>query len=247
MAVETVAPAALFVVAAYTVFGITGFGASIVALPLLAHVMPLRTAVPMMLVFDLVAGTILAARNRGIVARADLVRLVPFILGGMTLGVTALVNAPERLLLGVLGAFVVAYAAFSMRAPIARTPIAAGWAAPLGLAGGVFTALFGTGGPIYTIYLARRVHDTRALRATLAALIMFNAVARLALFTVAGLYAHSDALRLGATLVPAALIGLYAGSKAHARLPARRVLQAVWILLVVGGASLLWRSVRGEP
>jgi uncharacterized membrane protein YfcA len=245
MGAETVGPAALFVCVAYTVFGITGFGASIVALPLLAHVMPLRTAVPMMLVFDLVAGGILAARNRGIVARFDLVRLVPFIVVGMALGVSALVNAPERVLLGVLGAFVLAYTAFSMRAPLARAPIARAWAAPLGLAGGVFTALFGTGGPIYTIYLARRIEDARALRATLAALIVFNALARLALFTAAGLYAHSDALRLGVTLLPAALAGLYVGSRAHARLPARRVVQAVWAVLVVGGASLLWRSVGG--
>ena len=41
---------ALTVLLAYSVFGLTGFGANVVALPLLAHVLPLKFAVPMLLV-----------------------------------------------------------------------------------------------------------------------------------------------------------------------------------------------------
>ncbi len=245
MPIETILPAAVVVVAGYTVFGLTGFGASIVALPLLAHLMPLRTAVPMMLIFDLTAGLTVGLRNRRVVARRELLHIVPYMLAGMAVGATALVNAPERILLGVLGAFVLAYAAFGLFAPAARAQIAAGWAAPLGVAGGVFTALFGTGGPLYTVYLARRIPDTTALRATLSALIVLSGIARLAIFTGVGLYAHGDALRLALWLLPCALLGVYVGSRTHARLAPRRIVQAIWVVLVVGGTSLLWRSVRG--
>jgi uncharacterized membrane protein YfcA len=245
MPLETIAPAALIVAAAYTVFGVTGFGASITALPLLAHVMPIRTAVPMMLVFDLGAGLAVGLRNRRLVATRELSRLLPYMLAGMALGVTALVNAPERLLLGVLGALVLAYAGVALLRPVSRTPIAAGWAAPLGAAGGIFTALFGTGGPIYTVYLARRIADPATLRATLGALIFASGLARLALFAGAGLYAQADVLRLALWLSPFALIGLFAGSRMHRRVPARRIVQAIWAVLIVGGASLLWRSLRG--
>src|SRR5437899_3236817 len=55
----TIVGAAFVVVLAYTVFGLTGFGAAIVGVPLLAHFFPIRFAVPMMLVFDLCAGLLL--------------------------------------------------------------------------------------------------------------------------------------------------------------------------------------------
>src|SRR5438045_3076987 len=131
----TVAAAALAVTLAYTVFGLTGFGAAIVGVPLLAHFFSIRFAVPMMLVFDLCAGLLLGLRNRRDVDRAELLRLAPFVALGMILGVTALVRAPERWLLGTLGAFVFGYAAWSLVSRAAAQPISARWAVPAGMAG----------------------------------------------------------------------------------------------------------------
>jgi uncharacterized membrane protein YfcA len=242
---ETIAPAALIVIAGYTVFGLTGFGASVVAMPLLAHLMPLRTAVPMMLLFDLVAASFVGLRNRRVVELRELLRLAPFMMVGIVVGVFALVRAPERLLLASLGVFVLGYAAFVLLARPTRAPIAAAWAAPLGVVGGVFTALFGTGGPLYTVYLARRIADTRGLRATLSSLILVGGIVRVTLFAGVGLYAQPDVLKLGAVLFPCAMLGLYIGSRTHARLPARRMVQLVWAVLVIAGATLLWRSARG--
>ena len=164
---NTLVSAALIVVLAYIVFGLTGFGASITAMPLLAYLFPLRFAVPMMLIFDVCATLALGLRNRRAVDRRELLRLIPFMLVGMVLGVTLLVKAPERALLFLLGTFVLAYAAWSLLFDRSVKTIATGWVAPLGTAGGVFTALFGTGGPIYVIYLAGRLHDKSVLRACL--------------------------------------------------------------------------------
>jgi uncharacterized membrane protein YfcA len=240
---DTVAGAALIVILAYTVFGLTGFGSSITAMPLLVHLIPLRMAVPMMLIFDLCAGLLVGLKNRHAVDRKELLRLVPFMLAGMALGVTLLVKAPERALLLALGIFILAYSGWSLLFRPSLKPIAAGWSMPLGTAGGVFTALFGTGGPIYTIYLARRLEDKLALRATISALIFLSALARLVLFTGAGLYARNDVLLLAALLLPCAFIGLWLGSRLHSRLPAQRVVQAVWAILIVGGVGLVLRSV----
>lgn len=240
---DTLAWAAAIIVMAYTVFGLTGFGSSITAMPLLACLFPIRTAVPIMLIFDLCTGLLLGLNNRTIVNRKELVRLVPFMLAGMGVGVTLLVNAPERALLFVLGVFVLAYSAWSLLVRISREPIGALWSAPLGMAGGVFTALFGTGGPIYTIYLTRRIEDTRALRATISSLIVFSGLARLVLFTGVGLYDQGNLLRLALWLLPCALLGLFIGSRLHHRIPAQRVVQLVWVILILGGGSLIWRSV----
>ena len=119
----SIVAAALIVVLAYTVFGLTGFGAAIVGVPLLAHFFPIRFCVPMMLVFDLCAGLLLGLKNRRDVDRGELLRLAPFVAVGMLVGITALVRVPERWLLGVLGAFVAGYAAWSLASRAAARPI----------------------------------------------------------------------------------------------------------------------------
>ncbi len=234
---------ALIVMLGYTVYGITGFGASIVAVPLLAHFLPLRFAVPMMLVFDLFAGVLLGLKNRQQLARAEVLRLLPFLLVGMAIGATLLAKASDRWLLLLLGTFVLGYAAFNLlRKPRLRT-ISTRWAVPAGAVGGVFTALYGTGGPLYTMYLARRLPDKYVLRATIGILILITAFVRLALFTGSGFYAQPGLLPLAFALVPFALTGYLAGAHLHKRLAPERAIQAVWLLLLAGGASLILRSM----
>lgn len=231
----------------YTLFGFGGFGANVVALPLLAHLMPLRFAVPMMLMLDLAAAAFLGLKNRRLVEGRELLRLLPWLLGGMFIGATVLVRADERVLLGLLGAFVLAVASWSLygtrHAAAAHTQVSPRWALPAGLGGGVFSALFGSGGPLYTIYLARRVPDPARLRASIATLILGAAAVRGALFLSNGLLAQPGLLQTSFALLPGAALGYFVGSRLHTLLPAARVRQGVWLMLIASGTSLLWRSV----
>jgi uncharacterized membrane protein YfcA len=243
LSTSTLLAAAAIVTLGYVVYGLTGFGSSIVAIPLLAQFFPLRFAVPMMLVFDLLTGLLLGLRHRRELSRPELLRLLPIVAVGMVAGVTLLVHVDERWLLLGLGSFVIAYAAWSLLSRTVPTPISARWAWPTGLLGGGFTALYGTGGPIYTIYLARRLPDKAQLRATIGVLIFCTALIRLVLFTGSGFYQQVGLLPLACALLPCAVVGYFAGSWLHARMPTRRAVQAVWLLLVVGGTSLVLRAL----
>jgi hypothetical protein len=240
----TLLSAALIVTLAYAVFGLTGFGAVIVGLPLLAHFFPLRFAVPMMLVFDLCISPLLGLKNHRLMDKRELLRLLPFLLLGMVAGVTLLASVPERWLLLVLGSFVLSYAGWSLLAKTAPTIISPRWAVAAGTVGGAFTAMYGTGGPIYVIYLARRLADSGAMRATISALVFGTALFRLVLFTSSGFYAHDHLLTLSLALLPCALAGYLIGSHLHTRISMRRAAHAIWLVLIVGGASLLWRSLK---
>lgn len=243
---DTLISAGLIVVLAYTVFGLTGFGSSITAMPLLVTLFPLRFAVPLMLIFDLCATILLGMKNRGDVNRKELLRLIPFMLIGMVLGVTLLVNAPERALLFVLGCFVLGYASWSLVNRGGVKTIGTGWAAPIATVGGVFTSLYGTGGPIYVIYLAGRLHDKAVFRATISALIFVTGISRLGLFATAGLYAQQSLLLLAVVLIPCVLLGLFIGNRLHRHLPQEKVVRTVWIILILGGISLIWRSLGSD-
>ena len=216
----------------YTVFGFGGFGANLVALP-------------MLLVLDQFSATLMGVKNRPLIDRGELKRLMPTLLLGMGLGLMVLRHAAERWLLVLLGVFVGGFALWSLFGKAQLRPASPRWARPAGLAGGVFSTLFGTGGPEYTLYLAGRIVDTGRLRATVGAVILGSALVRLVLFTGSGFLAQPGLLKLAALLLPCALVGYLIGSRVHARLPHAQVRRAIWVLLLLSTASLLARGVAG--
>ena len=218
-----------------------------IALPLLAHFFALKFAVPLLMLLDLAAFLVFGAGMRRQVRYGEIGWLLPFILAGMAVGLTLLIEVDERVLIAVLGLFLLAYAgsgllreAFGRGAP--RT-LARAWGVPAGLAGGVFSALFGTGGVIFALYNAGRIGDKAALRATNAAMIMLSSLLRVLLFGAAGLLTQAGLAATALALLPAMLAGAWLGSRLHAAVPAAAVVKAVYALLVIAGLTLLARSL----
>ncbi len=228
---------------AYTAYGLAGFGSTVIALPLLAQFFALKFAVPLLMLMDLAAFLLFGARVRKRIRYDEIAWLVPFMLAGMAAGLTLLIEVPERKLLAVLGAFLLLYAIYSLarRGPPARLQRA--WCFPIGLAGGVFSALFGTGGVLFAIYNAGRIRDKDALRATNAAMIMLSSLLRVVLFGATGLLTQDGLLATALYLLPAMVAGAWLGNRLHASVPTNAVVKAVYALLVISGLTLLARSL----
>jgi len=239
---ETFAIAALIVACAYVIFGLTGFGSTVVAVPLLALVLPLKFAVPLMMLLDLAATLMLGARLRKGIRVDELTWLVPCILVGMLAGLTLLIKVAEASLLLGLGAFVLLYAVYGLTRKGVPVRMGRAWSVPVGFAGGALSALFGTGGVLFAMYFTGRIHDKDQLRATNASMIMFSALVRVVLFGFAGLLTQDDLLACAALLAPAMLAGFFVGNRLHAVIPAARVVSLVYAVLVVAGVSLLFRG-----
>lgn len=107
---ETLLLAALITTATYSIFGLTGFGSTVLALPLLAYFLPLKFAVPLLLLLDLSAALALSAGAKRGVRVDELGRILPFLLAGIALGLTLLIKLPEGPLLAGLGVFLLVYA-----------------------------------------------------------------------------------------------------------------------------------------
>jgi len=232
--------AALVTAASYCVFGLTGFGSTVLALPLLAHFLPLKFAVPLMLLLDLTASLALSSRVRGSLRKDEFARFVPFLLLGMGLGVTLLVKLPERPLLATLGAFLLAYALYCL-AGRKTLALSRAWALPAGVVSGSFSALFGTGGVLMVLYFAGRLGSTSELRATTAAGILVSSLTRVVLFAATGLLTQEGLFGSALVLLPSVFIGLFVGQRLHERVNPKIVLRIVYALLLANGVSLLAR------
>lgn len=234
--------AALVVLGAYVVYGMTGFGSTVLSMPLLAQMLPLRFAVPLMLLLDLTAFALFGARfRRGI--RYDEIRwLAVFMLAGMALGLTLLIRVSEQRLLAGLGLFVLAYAAYGLTRRGVPVVLARTWNGPIGLVGGALSAMFGTGGVLFAIFNSGRIRDKGELRATNAAMIMASSIVRVVLFGAAGLLSQDGLVACALLLAPAVIAGVLIGNRLHASIPAAAVVRVVHLLLVVAGVSLLARA-----
>ncbi|GFM86054.1 UPF0721 transmembrane protein [Pseudomonas cichorii] len=235
----------LAVVAAYVVFGVAGFGTALVAGPVLIHFMPLSRIIPLLVMLDFLAafGNLLPSRQS--VARSELLRLLPCMAVGCTLGVLFLLNLKSDVLLLLMGLFVTAYALYSLAVKVRPTQLAAGWAIPMGTIGGLFGALFGSGGFLYAIYLNSRLTSKEQARATQSALISCSTIVRLGLFLLAGVYAEIPLLLLAACLLPAMLLGSWIGRSLVIKLSREAFVRLVTWLVLISGLALIGRYIAG--
>ena len=219
--------AALIVLVAYVVYGMTGFGSTVLSMPLLAQMLPLTFAVPLMLLLDLTAFALFGARFRHGIRYDEIRWFAAFMLAGMALGLTLLIRVPEQGLLAGLGLFVLAYAAYGLTRRGVPPALARAWCGPIGLVGGALSAMFGTGGVLFAVFNSGRIRDKGELRATNAAMIMASSLVRVVLFGATGLLSQDGLVACALLLAPAVIAGVLIGNRLHASIPAAAVVRVV--------------------
>src|SRR5688500_14618514 len=84
---------------AYLVFGATGFGSSVIAVPVVAHFLPLTFVVPLITAVDLGAVSNAMVRLWRLVAWREFLRLLGPAFIGIVVGSTILINLPRNVAL----------------------------------------------------------------------------------------------------------------------------------------------------
>jgi hypothetical protein len=242
MTPETYLAAFLILLLAYFLRGITGFGSGLIAIPLLAHILPLTFVVPMVLVLDFVASIVLSSRKHMQVRWDEIRFLIPMSIVGILIGSFMLISLPREPLLVSLGLFVMFFGLRYVFNVHGENPISRWWSLPTGLSGGLIGALFGTGGPPYVVYLSHRLHDKTQLRGTLSGLFLLDGAFRVITFLSLGLLLQADMFNALLMGLPVMAIGLYLGNKVHLGITQRQQLAIIGCLLLVSGGSLLWKA-----
>ena len=122
--------APIVIVVAYTVFGLSGFGSTVISVPILAHFLPVAYLVALMVTLDLISSLVVGTSGREHVSKPELKRLVPFMFLGFFAGATLLVKVPDVYLRIALGAFSVAVGILGIVNPHSRRAISAWWSIP---------------------------------------------------------------------------------------------------------------------
>ncbi len=231
---------AAVVFAAYTLRGATGFGAGVVAIPLLTLVLPLTVVIPVITALGIIASLGQSVQEiRHVDWRALRGLALPSAFG-LTLGLWLFASLDHALLLKAFASFIIAYGLWSfVPHPLAVRLPPQLLAAAAGSAGGLVATLFGgMAGPFYVIYLRALALDKRRFRASISSMVLCLGMVRAGAYGSLGLY---DTRAIAALLLfaPVMALAMLAGDRWHARLDQASFERIVALLLVLSGGALL--------
>jgi uncharacterized membrane protein YfcA len=225
-------------VTAYMVRGITGFGSGLVAIPLLALMLPITIVVPMVGLLDYTASLSHGLNHRRAIQWREIVPLLPFTLAGVLIALYIFKTVDGELLKEILGGFILLYALYSILGKNPHGRLSRKWSVIGGGFGGLVGTLFGTGGPFYVIYLQLRGLDKTAFRATIATIFMLDGAARIVGYGLSGFYS-TDTIMLVFVALPVMALSLYAGGHIHTNISQESYKRAIGLALLGSGAALL--------
>lgn len=230
---------AAILLVAYVIFGIAGFGSALVASPVMALYIPVAKIVPLLALLDMCAAIVNVSRDGRNAQWAELKRLIPLMIIGSLVGAAILLKTRPDILLLALGIFVVLYALYSLSGLKPDRQFSPKASVPFGLVGGIFSALFGSGGFIYAIYLSGRIEKKEAFRMTQTTLIGMSTLTRVVIFTFAGVYLDIDLLLLALVLLPGMLVGITLGRHFTLKMSREQFMKLINVILLASGTVLM--------
>jgi uncharacterized protein len=228
-----------------------GFGATILALIFGARYIAIEDLIPILVPLNLLLSLFIVVRYRNDIDRPTLFkRILPFTAIGMPIGIAIFQIAPSRVLkiafgvvVVILGLFELTTAALARRKGVApeRRSLPKAQGILFLLCGGVMQGLYASGGPFVVYFASREIKDKKKFRTTLALLwLVLNLVLTGSLIFSGKM--NRFTLQYSLYLLPAVLLGMFTGIQVHNRVSESTFKQLVYALLVVAGASLVYRT-----
>ena len=216
---------------------LSGFGYSLMAVPLLSLLIGPKDAVALSSLSGMAGTALMAFRLRRRADRPVVRRLLIGALLGMPIGIVALRRvAPDPLQIAVsvvvLAAVVLLATGYRLRSESPRVEVVTGFAS------GMINTSIGVGGPPVVLVLQAAEHEQHAFRATTVTYFFLCNLVALPLFFASGVVSSST-WAAGVVAIPAALLGTLAFERVAFRIQAEHFRPLVLGLLVVSALASL--------
>ena len=234
--------AALFWGVGGFVNGLAGFGAALIAMPLVTQFIDLTVAVP--------AGTLIAlsmSSQMGLTYRkhADWNRLRPIMLGafpGALTGVTLMKKLPGDYLKLAMGLFLISYAVWGLFLEgKTRRTVSRYWGFLAGYLSSSIGTSFGMGGPPTIIYTSLAGWKKDQVKAGIGTFFMFAGVIMITAQIAAGLQSFAS-VTLAVVSIPAAVLGGWIGIRASRFIGEFSYRKLLFSILACMGMLILYKA-----
>ena len=201
-----------------------GFGQALIAMPLLALVVELNTATPLVAFVLMTIAAVILLRNWRIVDLNAAWRLVLSSCFGIPVGLFLLKDVPEDLMQVFLGIVVILFSLYNLAnrhlkiIDLRRVGGGSMLAYLFGFVAGVLGAAYNTSGVVITVYATLRDWAPDRFRSTLQSYFVCTGLLILAGHGLAGLWTP-EVLKFYVTAVPLILVAIFLGGKLHRFIP----------------------------
>jgi uncharacterized membrane protein YfcA len=236
-----------FILLAYTLEAITGFGSIVIALSLGALLLPIDQLLPVLVPLNICMTGFLVWRHRQQIDRRLLLGMIlPGMVLGTLIGYAILPWLDAALAKHLFGALVLWFAArelWRMKRNAVQVLRPMWLNRIISLCAGISHGLFASGGPLLVFALAGTQLDKARLRATLVSVwFTLNSLLTICFLLDGSL---KPALPQILSYAPLLLVGVWIGERLHQRFNEQHFRIAIYLLLLVTGGLLLapWRLI----
>jgi uncharacterized protein len=215
-----------------------GFGEALVAVPLLALVIPVEVAAPLAVLVSITVAGVIVVQDWHKVHVHSAKWLVLSTFFGIPLGLLLLTAVAETVVKAILGLVIIAFSSYCLlvRKPLELKDDKLAWA--FGFVGGVLGGAYGMNGPPLVIYGSLRRWSPEYFRATLQGYFLPASIVGMAGYWLAGLWVW-EVTEYFLFSLPAVLAAILLGRWIHQRLKNRRFLIYIHLGLIAVGITLL--------
>jgi uncharacterized membrane protein YfcA len=222
-----------------------GFGEALVAVPLLALLVPIQVAAPLAVLLSITIAAVVVAQDwRSVHLRSAGWLLAPTLLG-IPLGLWLLTGAHPSLVKAVLGVILILFSGYFLIGGemLHLATDSHAWLLGCGFLAGVLGGAYGMNGPPLVIYGAMRRWSPQHFRATLQGYFLPASILAMAGYAWAGLWTpavtHDYLLSL-----PAAIPAIFLGRFLNHRLRGDAFLKYIHAGLLCIGCTLVIQAIR---
>ena len=216
---------------------LSGFGFSLVAMPLLVQLVGIRVAAPLVAASALTLNIINTIRWRASIDVSEIKRLGVWMVLGIPLGIWGIFALNETIVKTGLGILLVSYALFALFKPDQLPTISRRWAYPAGFLAGVLGGAYNTSGPPLILYGSLRNWPHRRFRAVLQSLFGFAASLIVLGHISMGHYTRPVLMQTLAAL-PALLLGILTGAMLDRHIKPHHLARWITLATLLLGVSL---------
>jgi uncharacterized membrane protein YfcA len=222
-----------------------GFGEALVAVPLLALIIPVEVAAPLAVLVSVTVAGLILLRDWREVHAGSAGRLILSTMFGIPFGLFLLTSVPEVVVKAVLAAVIITFSVSRLvgRRRMELKDDRLAWL--FGFGAGVLGGAYGMNGPPLVAYGALRRWSPERFRATLQGYFLPASLVGMVGYWVAGLWVPA-VTRYYLLSLPVVLVTTALGRVLNRRMDGRRFLVYVHVGLVVIGGILLIQAVWGS-
>ncbi len=220
-----------------------GFGEALVAVPLLALIMPIETAAPVATLVSITVAALVLVQDWSEVHVRSAGWLVLSTLLGIPLGLLLLTKVAEPIVKAVLGSIIVAFSLYSLLSRRSHKLANERLTWLFGFSAGVLGGAYSMNGPPLAIYGSLRGWSPQQFRATLQGYFLPASLLVMCGYWVAGLWT-STVTQYYLLALPAVAVAVFVGGVVNRRVHPQRFQFLIYGVLVVVGLVLLAQSVR---